>query len=88
MPENFDWLPLIQRGAVCLPQTHALEFPQFTPKIVVERALVFGWSRPVPSFGTYDYAGKTPHRADYDWNGSFGIYTVDDVSPSEIPDWT
>ncbi len=87
MPENFDWFPLIQRGAVCLPQTHAIEFPQFPPKVVVDRAKVFGWANPVPSFGTYDHGGQTPHRADYDWQGSFGIYTVDDVAPSEIPDW-
>lgn len=87
MPDNFDWLPLIQRGAVCLPQTHAIEFPQFPPKVAVDRAKVFGWANPVPSFGTYDFNGQTPHRADYDWQGNFGIYTVDDVAPSEIPAW-
>lgn len=88
MPENFDWLPLIQRGAVCLPQTHVLEFPQLTPQVAVDRAKEFGWANPIPSFGTYRVNGVTPKRADYVWQGNFGIYTVDDVAPQAISSWT
>ena len=87
MPGNFDWLPLIELGAVDLPQSAVLEFPQYPPALVVDRAEVFGWTSPVPSFGTYDVNGKAPKRSDYAWTGNFGIYTVDDLAVSEIGAW-
>jgi hypothetical protein len=88
MPENFNWLPLIQLGAVVLPQSCVNEVPAFTPQFVVDRCKVFGWTLISPSFATYDTASGTPERGDYPWTGPFGIYTVDDLSQQEIPLWT
>jgi hypothetical protein len=89
MPENFNWLPLIQLGAVVLPQSCVNEVPAFTPQFVVDRCKVFGWTLISPSFATYDTASGTPERGDYQWPASFfGIYTVDDLSQQEIPLWT
>lgn len=87
MPENFNWLPLIQRGAIDLPQCSILEFPTYTPEKVVARATsLFGWPLAIPSFATYDFNG-TPKRSDYVWSKNFGIYTVDDLTYQEIKSW-
>lgn len=87
MPENFNWKPLIDLGAICLPQTSVLEFG-VTPEMAYERATVtFGWHEAYPSFATYDVNGKTPLRSDYVWTKNFGIYTVDDLAINEIAQW-
>jgi len=87
MPDNFDWAPLVAMGAVALPQTSMAEFSQFPPKVAVARAKQFGFTDPVPSFATYRVGVLDQKRSQYDWNKAFGIYTVDDLQPQQIPQW-
>lgn len=87
MPENFNWLPLIEMGCVDLPQTSVLEFPDMPPSAAVARAEQFGWKQPVPSLATYAVNGIDPVRSMYGRSKPFGIYTVDDCSVAEIATW-
>jgi hypothetical protein len=87
MPDNFNWQPLIEMGAVALPQTSMAEFPWCPPKVAVDRAKQFGWIKPKPSLATYNVGVTDQQRADYVWFETFGIYTVDDLQPNEILLW-
>lgn len=73
------WARASDAGVVVSPQAFQAANPDWTPKACVAFAHSKGCELVVPTLGAFAVGGVKPVLADYEWDGPFGVFLVNNI---------